>query len=95
MNDIVVILHRVNQEWLYGRICDKEGMFPASFIQIEVPLENENQIVTALYEFKPQMPGDLPLKPGQIIKVTKEISQDWLYGECNGQVGQFPRNFVS
>jgi hypothetical protein len=94
-NDVVVLIRRVNKEWLYGKVCDKEGIFPESFVQIEVPLPCEDQIVTALYEFRPQMAGDLLLRPGQKVKVIKEISNEWLYGECEGQRGQFPRNFVS
>lgn len=89
------LIRRVNKEWLYGKVYDREGIFPESFIQIKVPLPGENQIVTVLYEFTPQMAGDLPLKPGQKIRVIKEVSDDWLYGECNGLQGQFPKNFVS
>ncbi|XP_064215611.1 SH3 domain-containing protein 19 [Tribolium castaneum] len=95
VNDVVELIRRVNSEWLYGKVCDREGIFPESFIQVQVPLPGEDQIVTVLYEFTPQMAGDLPLKPGQKIKVIRKVSDDWLYGECNGLKGQFPRNFVS
>ena len=89
------LVRRVNSEWLYGKVCDREGIFPENFVQIQVPLAGENQIVTALYEFRPQMAGDLALKPGQKIKILKEVSSEWLYGQSEGQCGQFPRNFVS
>ncbi|XP_066247076.1 uncharacterized protein B0303.7 [Euwallacea similis] len=93
--DVVILLHRINEDWLYGKVIDKEGMFPESFIDIQVPLKEEENIVTALYDFQAQMPGDLTIKTGQKIRVTKKISDDWLFGKCNGQVGQFPSNFVN
>lgn len=70
-------------------------MFPANFISVQVPLvENDKKTVMALYEFSPQIPGDLPLKPGQIVKIIRKINEDWLFGESNGQCGQFPSVFV-
>uniref|UniRef100_V5FY66 SH3 domain-containing protein n=1 Tax=Anoplophora glabripennis TaxID=217634 RepID=V5FY66_ANOGL len=94
VNDVVILLRRINSEWLYGKVLDKEGMFPANFIDIQVPLSEDANTVMALYEFNPQMAGDLALKPGQLVKVLRRINNDWLYGECNGQTGQFPSNFV-
>lgn len=87
-------MQRINNEWLYGKVLDKEGMFPANFIDIQVPLVEDNNTVMVLYEFNPQMAGDLALKPGQLVKVLKKVDKDWLYGDCNGQTGVFPSNFV-
>lgn len=95
---MVFLIRRINSEWLYGKIVGKdgerEGMFPANFIDIKVPLPNENNTVTALFEFRPQMAGDLALKPGQQVTVTRIVNSDWLYGTSNGESGQFPSNFV-
>ncbi|KAJ8923643.1 hypothetical protein NQ315_010223 [Exocentrus adspersus] len=71
-NDVIILLRRINNEWLYGRILDREGMFPANFIDIQVPLIEDDNTAMALYEFKPQMPGDLELKPGQLVKVLRK-----------------------
>lgn len=95
VGDIVVLVRRINNDWLYGKVIDKEGMFPESFIDIQVPLKEDENLVTALYDFPAQMSGDLSLKAGQKIKVLRKISDDWLYGECNGLRGQFPCNFVN
>lgn len=62
VDDVVEILRRVNNEWLYGRVGDAEGMFPANFIDIQVPLsDDEDTIATALYEFNPETTEDLKL----------------------------------
>ncbi|CAG9759813.1 unnamed protein product [Ceutorhynchus assimilis] len=94
-DDVVILIRRINGDWLYGKVFDKEGMFPDNFIDIQVPLSGEDHIVIALYDFPPEMPGDLPLKTGQKIKVIKRISDCWLFGESNGQTGQFPSNYIN
>ncbi|XP_022915146.1 uncharacterized protein B0303.7 [Onthophagus taurus] len=93
-NDIVYLIKRLDKDWLYGKVGDREGMFPRSFIEIKIPLTDEEDVVTALYEFVPQMVGDLALKPGQTIKVLRRVSDEWLLGESDGIRGQFPANFI-
>ncbi|KAK5639496.1 hypothetical protein RI129_011988 [Pyrocoelia pectoralis] len=94
VNDIVFLLRQVNSEWFYGRVEDRKGMFPASFVSIQVPLPGDDNVVVALYEFNPQVEGDLKLRPGQMVHVTGRLSDEWLLGESEGHVGQFPSNFV-
>lgn len=94
VDDIVIILGKINEEWLYGKVGENEGMFPANFIDVRVSLLHQRNIVTALYQFNPETADDLKLEPGQKINVLKKISQDWLFGESNGLLGQFPANFV-
>lgn len=97
VDDVVILLRQINSEWLYGRVLDKEGMFPVNFIDIKVPLStiDEDYYVTALYEFRPQQMDDLELKPGQRIRIIRKVSDEWLYGESqNGKTGVFPYNFV-
>lgn len=95
VNDIVYLLRRINDDWLYGRVVDKEGMFPENFVDIKVPLQEDEDIVVALYEYRPEMNGDLALTPGQKIRVLKIISDSWMHGISNGLTGQFPSNFVN
>ncbi|KAK4871774.1 hypothetical protein RN001_015898 [Aquatica leii] len=95
VDDVVFLIRKVNSEWFYGRVEDREGMFPVAFISVHVPLpEDDDRMVTALYEFKAQEPGDLTLKPGQSIHVTSRVSEEWLMGESEGKIGQFPSCFV-
>lgn len=88
------MLKYIDKEWYYGKIDDREGIFPANFIDVQIPLPEDVRFVRALYEFRPEMPGDLGFSPGDIIKVLQKISDEWLLGELNGQKGQFPANFV-
>ncbi|KAF5284754.1 hypothetical protein FQA39_LY04479 [Lamprigera yunnana] len=94
IEDIVFLMRRINSEWFYGRVEEREGMFPAAFISVQVPLPEDDRVVTAIYEFKPQVPGDLKLTPGQTVHVTSRVSNEWLMGESAGKTGQFPANFI-
>lgn len=103
-NDVIFLLRQVNDDWLYGQFGHNQGMFPANFINVVVPLSKsitsqqrqqaEAQTVTALYPFVAETWDDLELKEGSYVYVISRINGDWLYGESNGKFGQFPASFV-
>lgn len=47
----------------------------------------------ALYDFAAEDSTELPLRKGDVITIIKK-GQDWWEGECNGQRGLFPGNYV-
>lgn len=71
-NGVIFLLHWVNDDWLYGQFGHNQGMFPANFIRVVVPLSKSKisqqrqqggaQTVTALYPFTPETWDDLELK---------------------------------
>ncbi|XP_067205851.1 uncharacterized protein B0303.7 isoform X2 [Linepithema humile] len=94
--DVVQLVKKVNDDWLEGRIGIRQGIFPLSFIDIKVPLPGlPDNVVTALYGFPGESSDDLLFEEGAKITVISRISEDWLYGECNGRKGQFPVNYVN
>ena len=50
--------------------------------------------VRAVWDFAATAPDELSLQQDDIIVVTKVESDGWMQGECNGNVGWFPSNFV-
>jgi len=46
--EIIMTTEWVNEEWLMGKIGDREGMFPASFVKIitELPKKSSGKGVT-------------------------------------------------
>ncbi|XP_016046679.1 SH3 domain-containing YSC84-like protein 1 isoform X1 [Erinaceus europaeus] len=58
---------------------------------------NQPTIVTALYSFEGQQPGDLPFQAGDRITVTSKTDShfDWWEGKLRGQTGIFPANYVT
>ena len=48
-----------------------------------------------MYDFRTEKEGELSFDVGQIIYVTKRISEAWSEGYANGKTGVFPSNFVA
>ncbi|XP_017889274.1 abl interactor 1 isoform X2 [Ceratina calcarata] len=94
--DVIHLIRKVNDDWLEGRIGTLQGILPANFIDIKVPLPGvPDNTVTAIYPFEGETTDDLTFSEGEKITVLSRISQDWLYGECGGRKGQFPTNYVN
>ncbi|XP_042227594.1 uncharacterized protein B0303.7-like isoform X1 [Homarus americanus] len=47
VGDVVQLLYRISEEWLFGRCGLKEGMFPQAFIKTVVPLAGEKPPVVS------------------------------------------------
>ncbi|KAJ8678926.1 hypothetical protein QAD02_014713 [Eretmocerus hayati] len=93
--DIVYLTKVINDNWIEGRVGNCEGIFPFNFVDVKIPLPGlSTNVVTALYAFEAETSDDLSFKEGARINVLSRISDEWLYGECNGKKGQFPANFV-
>ncbi|XP_014219561.1 abl interactor 1 isoform X2 [Copidosoma floridanum] len=94
--DIVYLTKLINDNWMEGRVNNREGMFPINFVDVKIPLPGlETNVVNALYAFKAETSDDLSFEEGASIKVLSRISDDWLYGEYKGKRGQFPSSFVN
>ncbi|OUM69077.1 hypothetical protein PIROE2DRAFT_38570 [Piromyces sp. E2] len=61
-----------------------------------IPQRPTVQYVTALYDFTAQNAGDISFKRGDKIEIVKKTNNanEWWTGKINGQVGQFPGNYV-
>ncbi|KAK4008182.1 hypothetical protein OUZ56_013334 [Daphnia magna] len=96
--DRIVLISQVNDEWYRGSIGSSEGMFPASFVRVDVPLERKSTTsnrAVALYAFTAETDQDLSLKEGDIVRVIESVGNGWLFGEdLSGRRGQFPESFV-
>lgn len=58
--DFVQLLKRINDDWLEGKVGDRQGMFPFSFVDIKVPLPGlSDNVVTAIYTFQGESGDDL------------------------------------
>lgn len=59
-----MLLSQVNDEWYQGSVgSSAQGMFPASFVRIEVPLTASSEYrAVALYAFQAETGEDLSLQ---------------------------------
>ncbi|XP_015184270.1 PREDICTED: uncharacterized protein LOC107070514 isoform X3 [Polistes dominula] len=61
--DVVTLIRVVNDDWMEGRVGNRQGIFPINFLDIKVPLPGlQDDIVVALYSFKGETSEDLPFE---------------------------------
>jgi hypothetical protein len=58
------------------------------------PSASLGEVVVAQFNYTPSGPGQLALKRGDQIVVLEKPHNGWWRGECNGNVGIFPSNYV-
>ncbi|XP_071120339.1 SH3 domain-containing YSC84-like protein 1 [Mytilus edulis] len=63
---------------------------------IRIKMEGMASTATALHSFQGQLPCDLSFKAGDVIQVLTQTTSDsdWWEGECHGNIGLFPSNYV-
>ncbi|NXQ79707.1 SH319 protein, partial [Nyctibius grandis] len=99
--DYIQILEQVDSEWYRGRLNEKEGVFPAVFVQTCSARVERSQSVggkkgkaKALYDFHGENEDELSFKAGDTITELESVDKDWMSGEIQGKSGIFPKNFV-
>ncbi|NXJ62309.1 SH319 protein, partial [Rostratula benghalensis] len=101
--DHIQILEQVDSEWYRGRLNEKEGIFPAVFVQTYsgtvLLLEGKSLFLgkgkaKALYDFHGENEDELSFKAGDTITELESVDEDWMSGEIQGKSGIFPKNFV-
>uniref|UniRef100_A0A8C6YQI0 SH3 domain containing 19 n=1 Tax=Nothoprocta perdicaria TaxID=30464 RepID=A0A8C6YQI0_NOTPE len=89
--DCILILEQVDAEWYRGRLNEKEGIFPAVFVQTFSGTKGKAK---ALYDFHGENEDELSFKAGDTITELEVVDEDWMSGEMQGKSGIFPKNFV-
>lgn len=107
--EIILLRKRAGSQWLEGEIDGVVGLFPASFVDIEIDLPPETQDnmvpqkvplreglrMKALYHFSALHPGDLALNEGDIVTIVKVVDDNWIEGRVNsGVCGMCPSAYL-
>ncbi|NXF92559.1 SH319 protein, partial [Eubucco bourcierii] len=96
--DYIQILEQVDLQWYRGRLNDKEGIFPAVFVQtcseLSQSVGGKKGKAKALYDFHGENEDELSFKAGDTITELESVDEDWMSGEIHGKSGIFPKNFV-
>ncbi|XP_051013351.1 SH3 domain-containing protein 19 [Acomys russatus] len=99
--DRILILERLDSDWFRGRLQDREGIFPAVFVQ-PCPAEAKSTAAAtlqerkakALYDFLGENEDELSFKAGDVITGLEPVDDDWMSGELVGRSGIFPKSYV-
>jgi len=57
--------------------------------------ESAPKLAVAMFPYQGEQSSDLSFETDDQIVVLKEDPSGWWYGECKGQTGLFPKNFVT
>ena len=94
------LVEAIDADWFRGKKrSGQEGLFPRSFVNVlrEPGRADEgNKVVVALFDYKSDHPGDLPLAAGAEVELLEKVDADWLRGRrcADGVEGIFPATFV-
>ena len=102
--EAILLLRRVDENWLEGELDGKVGIFPANRVRVEVglpSLSHESDLArsgrpfaVALYSFAGDHPGDLRLDKGEMVELLENVGGGWTLGKIEGRKGIFPNSFV-
>lgn len=98
-----VVTNIVEEEpgWMRGRIHNRSGIFPASFVQLNTQGRPGGRrrrggfVVVATVESKAEYDGEIGFSVGDVIEVVDtDCGKGWWKGKCDGKLGLFPSSFV-
>ena len=102
--EAILLLRRVDENWLEGELDGKVGIFPANRVRVEIglpSLPHESDIARSgrpfgvvLYSFAGDHSGDLRLEKGEVVELVESVGGGWTLGEIEGRTGIFPSAFV-
>ncbi|XP_048875838.1 vinexin-like isoform X2 [Brienomyrus brachyistius] len=106
--DVVYIHRQVDANWYQGEHHGRLGLFPANYVEILPPTEKPTPTkapvqevlefgeAVALYNFKSDLPVELPLRKGERVCVLRRVDSNWLEGKLHGsnRTGIFPSSYV-
>ncbi|PNF35605.1 hypothetical protein B7P43_G02409, partial [Cryptotermes secundus] len=100
--ELIVGISQVNENWWYGRIDERTGIFPTTYTwQLDSKLLKEklkhqfmNMKARVKMNMKAQLDEEMDLHEGDIVIVTEIVDKNWYRGICGSQVGVFPSAYV-
>ena len=99
------LLKRIDSNWLEGELNGKIGIFPQSFVKIEVGLPSKGvesvladsgkPYARGICDFHGDSPDDLQFERGDLIELLSWAGEGWIKGcTSNDMIGVFPISFV-
>lgn len=96
--DIIILKKQVDDNWYHGEFNSQHGFFPATYVQIVVPLPSNIPQCKTLYDFEMKHESDkkdcLFFKKDETITILKKVDDNWLEGKKGEKIGIFPISFV-
>ncbi|XP_056012715.1 E3 ubiquitin-protein ligase SH3RF3-like isoform X3 [Ostrea edulis] len=96
--DIILLKKQVDENWYQGELNNRQGFFPATYVQVIVALPATIPQCRGLYDFDVEDENDkkdcLCFKKDEILTVIKRVDSNWIEGKKGEKIGIFPISFV-
>ncbi|XP_793803.2 SH3 domain-containing protein 19 isoform X1 [Strongylocentrotus purpuratus] len=99
-DDVIILVKRIDADWLVGKCKNKEGMFPVQFVKVVKDLNEimeedyDGPQAVAIYGFIASAADEIGFEEGDTIKLLGTVGTVWFRGEVKGKSGIFPSNHV-
>lgn len=71
---------------------EKEGVSKGDEVEYSDP--SVSSYCKALYDYQSNVLQDLSFNAGDVIRINKRVSEEWLEGELHGKMGMFPAAYI-
>uniref|UniRef100_A0A3Q2QFK5 SH3 domain containing 19 n=1 Tax=Fundulus heteroclitus TaxID=8078 RepID=A0A3Q2QFK5_FUNHE len=98
-DDCILITEHLNEEWSFGRLHGREGVFPRGFTEPSGTNKsqrgvNNRKSQAALYDFTSECEEELSLKAGDIVTNLESVDDEWFLADLRGKRALVPKNYV-
>ncbi|XP_060080027.1 E3 ubiquitin-protein ligase SH3RF3-like [Ylistrum balloti] len=94
--DLILLRKKVDENWYHGDLGGQHGFFPASYVQVVIPLPVTTPQCKALFDFdvNDAEKDCLAFKKEEYLTVIKRVDDNWVEGKKGEKIGIFPISFV-
>ncbi|XP_070769887.1 SH3 domain-containing protein 19 [Enoplosus armatus] len=108
-NEVLLLLEEIDHNTFECQVGDAKGRVHKSHMKVITPLASVSDMsppqgagpagsgglkVQAIHDFIPGGPGELGLRPGDVVTMVEQVDSEWYRGSCRGSTGFFPINHV-
>ncbi|XP_059488491.1 dynamin-binding protein-like [Neocloeon triangulifer] len=103
--EIIMMSCHVDQDWIKGSCNGRQGIFPASFVNIVVDCPSSSKDPSGLtvggfakliFDFQAQTSGDVTVREGETVFLMYPTGDDqwWMVKKADGTSGLCPSNYL-
>jgi len=97
VGDMIEVIENIDENWSRGRIGEREGIFPATFVESsDAEASTQTGVIyrVAIADFPGENEGDLAFAKDDKIEIVALIDENWATGRIGEREGLVPLSFL-